>query len=67
MKISAHFEYKLQDMWIGVFWRGWYTAYVEDGKPRIYQDTGNPYDFLHIWICILPCLPLHIECSKEAR
>ena len=29
-------EFKLQDMWIGAFW-----------KPG------------HLWVCILPCLPLH--------
>jgi hypothetical protein len=38
----AGFEFKLQDLWIGAFWK------------RI----GNCVD---LWICFLPCLPLHIS------
>ncbi len=64
MKVSARVEYKLADMWIGVFWRGWYTACIDE-EPHLYQDTGNPYDFLDIWICIIPCFPLHIELRKN--
>lgn len=35
-------EYKLQDMWIGLFWR----------------RHGSGGD---VWICLLPCLPIHIS------
>lgn len=35
------FEFKPQDLWIGVFWK------------RI----GNCLD---VWICFLPCVPLHL-------
>lgn len=40
---QCRFEFKLQDMWIGAFWK------------RI----GNCVD---VWICFLPCVPLHICC-----
>lgn len=44
-KITYHwrwrFEWKLEDLWIGVFWK---------------TDRTQTFD---IWICILPCLPLH--------
>jgi hypothetical protein len=36
------FEFKLQDLWIGAFWK------------RI----GNCMD---LWICFLPCIPLHLS------
>lgn len=35
-------EFKLQDMWVGVFWK----------------RTGN---CVEMWICFLPCIPLHIS------
>lgn len=38
---SIRFEWKLADMWIGVYWR----------RERY---------TLHIWICFLPCIPLHV-------
>lgn len=39
---NAQFEFKPQDLWIGVFWK------------RI----GSTVD---LWICVLPCLPLHLS------
>lgn len=38
----AQFEWKLADLWIGVFWK----------------HTGNCID---LWICLLPCVPLHVS------
>lgn len=38
----AAFEWKLQDMWVGWFWK----------------RTGNCVD---LWICVLPCVPLHVS------
>ncbi len=40
-------EFKLQDMWVGAYWR---------------YDTA--YQLTHLWICILPCLPIHITWEK---
>ena len=66
IKATARFEYKLQDMWVGIFWRGWYKAYLlDEDKPRPAGYIGDPYNFLHVWICVIPCLPLHITFSKE--
>ena len=39
-------EWKLADMWIGVFWR------------RLVWSRGVSWD---VWICFLPCLPLHLS------
>ncbi len=41
MPVTARFELKLQDLWIGVYWR-----------RREHQ--------IDIWLCLLPCVPLHI-------
>ena len=41
--IRFRFEFKLQDMWVGVYWLRSLTLRQTD-----------------IWICLLPCLPLHI-------
>lgn len=43
-------EWKLQDLWVGVFWRHGYAAF-DDGAKRMFTD---------VWICVLPCIPLHI-------
>ena len=34
-------EYKLADMWVGMFWQ-------------------RKEEALHIWLCIVPCLPIHL-------
>lgn len=42
-------EWKLEDCWVGVFWkRGVIQGDHVDGKT------------LDIWICLLPCLPIHL-------
>lgn len=33
-------EFKLQDFWIGVFWK-------------------NEYELINVWICLIPCFPIH--------
>lgn len=44
--IKARIEWKLQDLWVGVYWK----------------DTPEQLD---IWICLIPCLPLHITRHKR--
>lgn len=39
---NAEFEWKVQDLWIGAYWR----------------RQGNCTD---LWICLLPCVPLHVS------
>ena len=40
--MKVQLECKIQDCWIGVYWR-------------------REEEQLHIWICLLPCFPLHIQ------
>ena len=49
---SCKLELKLQDCWIGVFWR------VSDWEPV--QNDPIPSD-LDVWICIVPMIPIHIR------
>lgn len=47
-RISITLEFKLVDLWIGLFWKC--------------QEQD-----LHIWICLLPTLPIHIILNKGAN
>jgi hypothetical protein len=43
-------EWKPQDLWIGVFWKTTHCQ-TDDGEKPLTTD---------IWICLLPCLPIHL-------
>lgn len=45
--IRARLEWKLEDFWVGAFWR---------------KSPQSP--LVDIWICLLPCVPLHITLYK---
>ena len=56
MEISLFkFEFKLEDFWVGVFWKHT-NAKTDRGEVRFATD---------IWICFLPCLPLHITIFRN--
>jgi hypothetical protein len=37
-------------MWVGVYWH-W---------PRSWRASLAYLDVLHVYVCLLPCLPLHV-------
>lgn len=45
--VETRLEFKLEDFWVGIFWR-WQ-------EHRLHQP-----DALDVWVCLVPCLPLHI-------
>ncbi len=54
-------EFKLADMWIGVFWKR------SPGQIPCHESTatkawmwGKDIITTHVWICLLPCVPIHI-------
>lgn len=51
--VSARFEVKIEDAWVGVYWRKT-PCLTDDGPKTIATD---------IWICVIPCLPLHLTIS----
>lgn len=44
-------EWKLQDLWLGVYWC-WKTVY--------HGTAGVRTSELHIYVCLVPCVPLHL-------
>jgi hypothetical protein len=44
------FEWKLADMWIGIFWK--HTTCSVDNTEKVLSTD--------IWVCLLPCVPLHV-------
>ena len=44
-------EFKLEDLWVGAFWK---RQNVQITDHTICHNTD-------IWICIIPCFPLHIR------
>jgi hypothetical protein len=43
-------EWKLEDFWIGAFWK----------TTKCKTDFGEKLFSVDIWVCLVPCLPLHI-------
>ena len=50
-KLHWKFEFKPQDMWVGLFWKT--EAPV---APNFYKFRKR----VDVWICLIPCVPLHI-------
>lgn len=53
-------EWKPQYLWIGVYWK----RSVEKG---CYNNACRPshYYVFDIWVCVLPCLPIHFVTTKR--
>lgn len=68
MKLKARFEFKIQDSWIGVFWKRSEERFMEDAtRPEIGADgvcreywPTTSRQRLDVWICVLPWVPLHV-------
>lgn len=59
MKVAlARFEWKVEDFWIGVFWKV---------RPEIYYSAkfNDPW-LLDVWICLIPCVPFHLRLERPA-
>lgn len=55
-KLKMTLEFKLADLWIGAFWKQSITT-----TPLI--DTK----FLDIWVCFIPCFPVHLTLKETIR
>lgn len=54
--MKLRLEFKLEDFWIGFFWR------VAPGCAK--HDLARRVD---LWVCVVPCLPLHITWETTPR
>ena len=61
--ISVRLEFKLADMWVGAFWRRSTEEGIEEGDKHA-TIVNRPR--LDVWVCLLPCLPIHIVHVGEA-
>ena len=56
-RVSVGLEFKPADLWVGVFWR------MDSASPHF--DAARQHvvwrRVLHIWVCVVPCFPLHIR------
>jgi len=55
--MNVRLEYKLQDMWVGLYWvtevaavDEWIVLPIQSWRPIR----------THLYICLVPCLPIHI-------
>lgn len=53
--VTARFEWKLADLWMGVFWK---TSTMPIRGEHVPMQTD-------IWVCLLPCVPLHITIHRN--
>jgi len=51
--VKVNMRFKLQDFWIGVFWKSYSNWPTKEFK------------FIDIWICLVPCFPLHVKLYKN--
>lgn len=43
--LNIRLEFKVQDLWVGAYWN---------------VERYGSAAVLHVWVCLLPCLPIHI-------
>lgn len=56
MKLTrARLEFKPEDLWVGIFWKHTY-AKTDDGDKPMFTD---------VWICLLPCVPIHLTFFRK--
>lgn len=49
-RLKVQFQLEARDFWVGLFW-------------RVNRHPG--YAIVHLYICLIPCVPLHISLLKE--
>lgn len=52
--LKAQFQFEPRDVWLGLFW-------------RTLRQMPPPYYTLHLYICLLPLVPLHITLLLKGK
>lgn len=45
--LKAQFQFEPRDIWVGLFW-------------RVNHEMPSPYCTLHLYLCLVPLIPLHV-------
>jgi len=53
--IRVALEFKKEDLWMGAFWK---TSRYDQGRNACFQHQHLAHT--DVWVCFLPCLPIHI-------
>ena len=65
--IAAQFQWEPCDLWVGVFWRFRRFKGTITGWDRHHGEvTGQPWH-LHVYVCIVPMVPLHVFITRTLR
>lgn len=64
--LKVRLEFKLADCWVGAYWRSTYCV----GHPKTWMErNGDQQGWFRgtwdLWVCIIPCLPLHVTWVSE--
>lgn len=46
-------KFKREDAWIGVYWESYRCV-----------TSSRAYEVYKAWICVIPCIPIHIEWTR---
>lgn len=64
-RYTVSLEWKLQDLWLGLFWDTsqeiGYKPFPAKGGVRLDALQMIEGTTIDVWICIVPCLPVHIH------
>jgi hypothetical protein len=65
--IAAQFQWEPRGLWVGVFWDFHRRNPLGTGWDRHHGPiSGFPWS-LHVYICIVPTLPLHVYVQRMLR
>jgi hypothetical protein len=56
------FEWKPADCWVGVFWK---SEHLATGDPG--TCPPSPYTRRHVWVCVLPMIPMHFTKDTDGQ
>lgn len=53
-RLKAQLQWEPRDLWIGLFW-------------RVNREMAPPFYTLHIYLCLVPLIPLHVTILRRTR
>jgi hypothetical protein len=57
---SVRLEFKKQDCWLGIFWKS--NSFIGDRRD---PDQRQSIWATHLWVCLLPTVPIHVVIAHE--